>query len=84
MRRLEDANGRIWDVVVGRESWGALYAIFVPKAVSADGAEPTTSPEVRQAPLDASAYADANEELEAMTDAALRELLARSTPKTTG
>src|SRR5688500_15051418 len=44
IREFEDCSGRVWDVVAGRESWGAIVAIFVP----ADGAD---SP--RQAPLHA-------------------------------
>jgi hypothetical protein len=45
MRRFTDRDGIRWDVVLGRESWGSLLALFVP---AADGA-------VRQAPLQASA-----------------------------
>lgn len=30
MWRFEDDEGRAWEVAVGRESWGAFFAIFVP------------------------------------------------------
>ena len=30
MRVFVDRDGARWDVVLGRESWGALYALFVP------------------------------------------------------
>ncbi|HEX7050604.1 MAG TPA: hypothetical protein VF188_10415 [Longimicrobiales bacterium] len=74
MRRFEDAHGSAWDVVVGRESWGAFYAIFVP--AGAGRREP-----VRQAPLHGSSAEAAEAELAAMDDATLRALLARSVVK---
>lgn len=73
MRRFTDATGRDWEVVAGRESWGALFAIFVP--VGRDGA-------VRQTPLSASSYEDANRELGGLEEPELRDLLRRSEPKT--
>jgi hypothetical protein len=74
MRRFVDREGAAWDVVLGRESWGSLLALFVP---AADGA-------VRQAPLAASAYDAATQELNQLDDAALQALLDRSTPKEEG
>lgn len=74
MLRLDDAEGRSWDVVVGRESWGALFAIFVPR----DGGR------VRQTILEAESTDQAHRELEAMDDAQLRELLDRSEVKDLG
>jgi hypothetical protein len=71
MRRFSDRAGRAWDVVVGRESWGALLALFVP----ADGGT------VRQAMLAAAGYTEANQELEAMSDAELQALLDGSVEK---
>lgn len=73
MRRFTDATGRDWEVVAGRESWGALFAIFVP--VGRDDA-------VRQTPLSASSYEDANRELGGLEESDLRDLLRRSEPKT--
>jgi hypothetical protein len=75
MRRLRDRNGGEWDVILGRESWGTLLALFVP----VDGAVP-----VRQAPLAATAYDAATQELNDMSDAALQALLDRSSVKDEG
>lgn len=72
MRRFQDARGQPWDVVVGRASWGAFFALFVP--VESDAS-------VRQAPLRASSQEAAADELDAMDNASLAALLARSTPK---
>jgi hypothetical protein len=72
MRRFDDSEGRPWEVVAGRESWGAIFAIFIP--VEGDGG-------VRQTALKASSYDEANVELGRLSQASLRELLERSTPK---
>lgn len=72
MRRFEHPEGCPWDVVVGKESWGALFALFVP----AGRDEP-----VRQAPLRASSQEDAAAELDALDTAALAAMLERSTLK---
>ena len=68
MRRFSDAEGRTWDVVLGRESWGTLYALFVPAGVGRD--EP-----IRQALLSSSGYDQAQRELEAMDESQLLRLL---------
>jgi hypothetical protein len=60
-------------VVVGRESWGAAVAIFIP---ASEGVE------IRQAPLTASGYEAAERELDRMGGAGLQDLLDRSQPKT--
>lgn len=73
IRSFTDADGRVWDVVTGRESWGVMVAIFVP----ADGGE-----DLRQTPLRASGYDEANAELEALDLKGLQDLLARGGPKT--
>lgn len=70
MRRIRDGDGRPWDVVLGRESWGALYALFVP----------ATGP-VRQTLLEAESYGAAQAELEALTEEEVLALLSRSEPK---
>lgn len=71
MRHYVDEKGREWDVVLGRESWGSLLALFVPRG---DGA-------VRQATLAASDYNAAQQELDALDDAALAEMLRGSADK---
>lgn len=75
MRRFEDATGRSWEAVVGRESWGALVALFVP--VGGGG-------QVREAALGAESYEAAHRELNTMDVGALRALLDRSSPKDLG
>lgn len=72
MRKFTDRDGGHWDVVLGRESWGALLALFVP--VRSDEA-------ARQALLQATAYDVAMQELDTMDDAALQQLLDRSVVK---
>jgi hypothetical protein len=72
MRRFEDVHGRRWDVVLGRESWGALYALFVPA-----GHDDT----VRQTLLTAVSHETAQLELEEMPVERLRTLFERSTIK---
>lgn len=66
MRRFEDRHGRLWDVVAGRESWGANYALFVPAGRADD---------IRQTVLRSASMEDAITELDNMADAALQELL---------
>ena len=75
MRRFIDTTGSRWEVVLGRESWGALLALFVPD----DSTEP-----VLQAPLRASGYDAAAQELDSMDDASLQALLERAVIKDEG
>jgi hypothetical protein len=75
MRRLTDDSGRSWEVVAGRESWGIIYALFIP--VEGEG-------ELRQTPLSAVSYEAAERELDALADDGLEDLLARSVPKNMG
>jgi hypothetical protein len=72
MRRFQDAEGSVWDVVLGRASWGALYALFVPAGHDAV---------IRQAPFQPRSPASAEAELDALDEAALNALFERSTPK---
>jgi hypothetical protein len=69
MRRFTDREGNDWDVVLGRESWGTSLALFVPR----NDAVP-----VRQANLSAESVDAATQELDALADHALQELLDRS------
>lgn len=73
MRRFTDSRGLTWDVVVGRESFGALYAIFTPV-----GENPGV---VRQAPLPGDSAGEAARELDELTDEELSDLLERSEMK---
>jgi hypothetical protein len=76
MRRFKDQRGTTWDVVLGRESWGASVALFVP---------PTSSDlDVRRTALAAGTHDAAVRELEAMDDAALQALFDRSTDRQEG
>lgn len=75
MRRFRDRTGTDYDVVLGRESWGSLLALFVP--VEGTGA-------VRQTSLSATAYDAAMQELNGLDEAALQQLLDRSTLKDEG
>lgn len=79
MRSFEDRDGRRWDVVVGRESWGAIFAIFVP--VGSAYAPDEGGPVIRQLQLRAKAYDEANRELGGASEEELREMLERSDPK---
>jgi hypothetical protein len=74
MRRFTDERGEAWDVVVGRESWGTLYALFVPAGIG------RTEP-VRQTLLRAAGYDQAQRELDSLDEAALREMLRTAVPK---
>jgi hypothetical protein len=76
LRTFTDRLGQRWDVVIGRESWGTLLALFVP-------AFATRAP-VRQAPLRSVAHDAAMQELDTMDDAALQSLLDASTIKEEG
>lgn len=86
MRRFDDHEGRSWEVVAGRESWGALVAIFIPVEGLHDPrdakGEVTEGIAMRQAPLTASSYEAATSEFDRMDDGELRDLLLRSEPKT--
>lgn len=73
MRRYTDSRGRDWDVVVGRESFGALYALFVPAG--------ETRAETRQTLLAQDSKAKAQAAIETMSDEEMDELYDRSEPK---
>jgi hypothetical protein len=75
VRRFTDDRGREWEVVAGRESWGAIFAIFIPT----DGTGP-----LRQSHLDAASYEAANREMDALDASAMQALLDRSTEKSLG
>ena len=74
MRRFTDEQGRVWDALVGRESWGTLYALFVP-------AGPADARAVRQALLQGAGFEKAQRELDSMDDAALHALFRAAQPR---
>jgi len=71
MRRFIDRSGKHWDIVAGRESWGANVALFVP--VGGGG--------IRQSILSAVSADRAGMELDELDDIALLALFDRSTEK---
>lgn len=72
MRRFVNERGTTWDVVVSRESWGTLYALFVP---AAGGTEP-----MRRALLQSAGYEEAQQELDGLEERALLALFAAAQP----
>ena len=70
MRRFSAPDGALWDAVIGRESWGTFVVLFTPAA----GGEP------RKAVIAEETALSAETELGAKSDAALRALLAESSP----
>lgn len=72
MRRFVGVDGTAWDVVVGRESWGTVVAIFVPL-----GREEAP----RQALLETSSTEEGLRELQAASEEELRRWLNRSSLK---
>ena len=74
MRRFQDPAGREWEVVVGRESWGTVVAIFVA----------TGDPEPpREAMMEVSSADEGNRVLLTMSSEELHELLLASKQKPT-
>ena len=76
MRRLADDEGRPWDAVVSRESWGALYALFVP--AGAGRGEP-----IRRALLRSEGYDQAQRELDRLPEDELLLLFRSARPTET-
>lgn len=70
MRRIQDAQGDPWDVMLGRESYGMQVLLFVPCGGGG----------VRKAMLAADTRVDAQAELDALDDAGLLERLSASVP----
>lgn len=65
MRELDAGERGRWDVLVGRESWGATVLLFARR----------DRPETRTAPLEAETVRDAERLLLALSDAELRARL---------
>lgn len=70
MRVIEDGEGRSWDAIVGRGSWGSLVILFSLRGPNENRTFDLASETVRQA----------EQELAALTDDELRERLAGSKP----
>jgi hypothetical protein len=70
MRRFLDADGREWEVTVGKESWGTLVLLFSPVAGDA----------VRKVVIAAETLLAAHAELDARSDETLRTQLASASP----
>jgi hypothetical protein len=70
MRVIEDGEGRSWDVIVGRGSWGSLVILFSLRGPNENRTFDLASETVRQA----------EQELAALSDDELRERLAGSKP----
>ena len=70
MRIVQDGQGRTWDVVVGRGSWGSLVILFSLRGDNENRTADLASETVRQA----------EQEVAALSDDELRERLAGSKP----
>lgn len=70
MRIIEDAEGRSWDVMVGRGSWGSLVLLFSLRGANENRTAEIASETVRQA----------EQELSALSDDEVRARLADSKP----
>jgi hypothetical protein len=70
MRRFSDDDGQQWEAAVGRESWGTFVILFTAAA----GGPPRTSM------LGAESMLEAQQELDALSEAELQVRLASSQP----
>lgn len=70
MKSFTDDSGREWDVLVGRESWGAPVLLFSARRGG----------ENRTLPLAAETRLDAEQLLEGLSDGDLRDRLKASDP----
>jgi len=68
VRTISDQSGCLWDVTMGRESYGVRVLLFCPR----DGGD------VRKAALDSLSSLAASAEIDCLSDDGLRQLLARS------
>ena len=72
MRVFQDEAGREWEVIVGRESWGTVVALFLIRR------EPGAP---RQTYLEVRSVDEGNRLLSGLNVEGLRSLLADSVPK---
>ncbi len=66
--RFEDKDGSVWDVALGRESWGVICALFVPQVGAG----------VRQLHLHEATERDAHAALDRLKPESWQELLEKS------
>jgi hypothetical protein len=69
MREVSDANGQLWDVTLGKESYGTMVLLFSRR----DGGE------IRKVILGSETPMAAEAELDSLGDERLRERLAEAT-----
>jgi len=74
LRIFKDGAGKNWDVVVGRESWGTVVAIFVVQ----EGPEPP-----RQTLMNVRSSEEGTRELREMSEEELGDLFEASAAKPT-
>lgn len=72
MWKFRDDEGRGWEIVIGRESWGGFLALFIPEEENG---------EIRQASLEADAHGEASRRVEELGRSGWLRLLERSRPK---
>ena len=72
MRSFVDGHGLVWEVVLGRESWGRIVAILYCR----EGGGP-----VLEALLEGAGYEQASRELDDMDTEGLRHMLENAHPK---
>jgi hypothetical protein len=70
MRRFSTRDGKVWDAVLGHESWGTFVVLFTP----------VPGGSVRKAVLSAETAMTAEAELDRLAEDDLRELLTNSGP----
>ena len=70
MRSFDDRDGKVWEVSIGRESWGTIVLLFIPRGKG----------EVRKHMLAVESVLEGEQQLDAASDAELREHLAASQP----
>lgn len=75
MWTFRDEEGREWEMVVGRESWGGFVALLIPDHAGAD---------VRQISVEGSSRGEATRRIDEMGREGWLSLLARSRPRETG
>ena len=75
MREFVDATGERWDVILGRESWGAFYLLFVP------GGERRSDVPVRRAIVEEESQVEASRMLMGATEEELQAFFQRSEPR---
>lgn len=79
MWKFEDEDGRGWEIVVGRESWGGFFALFIPGM----GHEEEDIG-VRQTPVDADGHSEASRLIDEVGRSGWLRMLSESRPKEMG